>query len=126
VWCSISTLAKYLGIPAAAHLTDRYKGQSHEGEVRRVLDGLGVRYRMQSSGNHDPQILKDACAKRWGACVGLRHRHMVNVVHYADGVVKFINNCDRSLSVRQLSEREFLSQWDGWAIVLLPPWLEGR
>jgi ABC-type bacteriocin/lantibiotic exporter with double-glycine peptidase domain len=121
VWCSISTLAKYQGITAAANLTDRYKGQSHEGEVKRVLDGLGVKYKMQSSGNRDPKILKDACARRWGAAVGMGGTHMINVVHYAEGQVGIIDNCDRSLSVKKLSEQDFLRRWDGWAIVLIPP-----
>jgi hypothetical protein len=121
VWCSISTLAKYQGITAAANLTDRYKSQSHEGEVRRVLDGLGVKYKMQSTGNRDTKILKDACAKRWGAAVGLRGVHMINVVHFEGGQVKTIDNCDSKLSVRTQSEREFLAAWDGWAVVLIPP-----
>jgi hypothetical protein len=121
VWCSLETLARYQGIAAASKLTDRYKGQSHEGEVRRVLDGLGVRYRMQSIGNKNPQILKDACTKRWGACVGMRGVHMINVVHFEGGTVKTIDNCDSKLSVRTLSEKEFLSSWDGWAVVLIPP-----
>lgn len=121
VWCSLSTLAKYQGIAAACALTDRYKGQSDEGQVRRVLDSLGIRYRMQSAGRKDPRILQEACSRRWGACVGLRGQHMINVVHYAEGVVKVIDNSDRTLAIRTLSERDFLALWDGWAVVLIPP-----
>jgi hypothetical protein len=122
VWCSLATLAKYQGHPSAAQrLTERYKSQAGPGQVRSVLDGLGIRYRMQATGNKDPQLLKDACAKRWGACVGLRGAHMINVVHYAGGQVGILDNCDRTLSVRMQAEASFLAAWDGWAVVLIPP-----
>jgi ABC-type bacteriocin/lantibiotic exporter with double-glycine peptidase domain len=122
VWCSLATLAKYQGHATAAQkLTDRYKTQAGPGQVRSVLDGLGIRYQMQASGNKDPQLLRDACARRWGAAVGLRGVHMVNVLHYAGGQVGLLDNCDRTLTVRTMSEQAFLAQWDGWAVVLIPP-----
>jgi hypothetical protein len=122
VWCSLATLAKYQDHSAAAQkLTERYKSQAGPGQVRAVLDGLGIRYRMQEPGRKDAQVLRDACAKRWGVAVGLRGAHMVNVVHYAGGQVGVLDNCDRTLSVRMQAEAAFLAQWDGWAVVLIPP-----
>jgi hypothetical protein len=122
VWCSLATLAKYQGHALAAQrLTDRYQSQAGPAEVRTVLDGLGIRYRMQAPGHKDAQVLKDACGRRWGAAVGLRGTHMINVVHYAGGQVGTLDNCDRTLSVRMQAERDFLAAWDGWAVVLIPP-----
>jgi hypothetical protein len=121
VWCSIECLSKYHKIETTSHLTDKYKHATGGGEVRRVLDSLGVKYTMQSEGNRDTQMLEDACAKGWGAGVGLNGTHMVNIVHFKGDVVKVIDNSDPGLGIRTWSKDQFLNRWDGWVIVMIPP-----
>lgn len=121
VWASLEVLARYHKISELYTLTQKYKHATGGGEVRRVLNGLHIKYIMQDEGEYDTQILVDACAKGWGAGVGLHGTHMVNVVHFKDGVVKIIDNSDSSLKIRTLSMNQFLRSWDGWVVVLIPP-----
>jgi len=121
VWCSIECLARYHKIPEASHLTDDHKGKTGGGEVRQVLNRLGIKYQQQYEGNYDKKLLIDACAKGWGAGVGVNGNHMINLVHYKDGVVKVIDNSDRSLRIQTWTEQQFLQHWDGWVITLVPP-----
>lgn len=121
VWCSIECLSKYHKIEVTSHLTDKYKRATGGNEVRRVLDGLGVKYIMQAEGNKDTRILEDACSKGWGAGVGLRGTHMVNLVHFKDDTVKIIDNSDSSLKIRTWSKDQFMKAWDGWIVVMIPP-----
>jgi hypothetical protein len=121
VWCSLATLGKYHGHAGVAALAEHHKGLAGPAEVRAALGGLGVRYRMQMPGNKDPKILRDACARRWGAAVGLGGTHAVNVIHFAGGTVKLVDNSDPALADRTLTEAAFLARWDGWAVVLTPP-----
>jgi len=121
VWCSIEVLARYHKIEALYTLTQKYKHATGGGEVSRVLNRLNIKYTMQDEGERNTQILIDACEKGWGAGVGLHGTHMVNVVHFKDGVVKIIDNSDSSLSIRSMSMNQFLRAWDGWVVVLVPP-----
>jgi hypothetical protein len=120
VWCSLECLGRKHAIPATYTLTQRYKGTSGPGQAASVLQALGVKYYMQTS--NDKKFLITACANGWGACVGLNGAHMINVVHYKDGVVKVIDNQGpHALEVQEWRENYFLSRWDGWAITLVPP-----
>jgi hypothetical protein len=121
VWCSLECLSKYHKIEAGSHLTDTYKNSTDGKEVRRVLDGLSIKYTMQAEGNKDVKILEDACAKGWGASVGLSGVHMVNVVHFKGDVVKVIDNADSTLKIRTWTKDQFFKRWDGWTVILVPP-----
>lgn len=118
VWASLECLARHHNIQPAMNLTSTYTGVSDPYRTIPVLNGLGVGYIMVIPGRQRPDLLRDACAKGWGAAVGLSHRHVVTVIHYKDGVVKVIDNLDPELRVQDWSEQHFLARWDGWMIVL--------
>lgn len=44
----------------------------------------------------------------------------MNLIHYDEvkGVVKYINNSDRTLQVRTWTMAEFNRRWDGWICVI--------
>jgi hypothetical protein len=122
VWCSLECLARLHGIEKASHLTDRYKGTAGPGDVRFVLGSYGVAYQMRvGEQGKDKKFLKVCCENGWGACVGVHGSHMINVVHYRDGIVKVIDNSDPELRVQEWTEQRFLNAWDGWAVTLVPP-----
>lgn len=118
VWCSLECLARYHHVEAAMHLTDVHKGTAGSGNVKSVLDSLGVKYQQQQ--NRDTKFLEDICVKGWGAGVGLNGTHMVNVVHFKDDVVKIIDNSDSSLRIQTWTRAQFIQRFDGWVVTLIP------
>lgn len=130
VWASIETLARKHNIGRASDLTNFYGGVASEGDVNSVLQSRGFQlekhyYQSYRGMTWNTTFIPRACQHGWGACAGIGHGnicHLVNVVHYKDGVVKIIDNFGpRALEVQEWPESKFLSLWNGWAISLVPP-----
>lgn len=127
VWNTIETLARTHKIEKLYGLCKRQRGYACSGSVNQELIPLlgSSKYYHNPEGNTGNLVfVKQACANGWGCCVGLGNGsgswHAITIVHYKDGVVKFIDNVDRSLSVRTMTEDRFRSRWNGWALALDP------
>lgn len=121
VWVSLQTLALYHGIPEVNDLGEHYKTPSNPGFTRQVLRGRGARFLMHMPGVRNLAKLKEYCDNGWGAAVSVNNgSHMVTCVGYQDGKVYIIDNSDPQLSVRMLTEQQFLNTWDGWMVTLIP------
>jgi len=129
VWASLETLARYHAIPAAKRLTRDHGGPATPEDIQAALNALDVKYILVTpGGRRRTDILKEECAKGWGAGVVLvpaigpegreRGPHMITCVHYKDGMVKVIDNLDEELRIQTWTEEEFLGLWDGWMVVL--------
>jgi hypothetical protein len=119
VWCSLETLARYHKIERLYDLTKKYKHASGPGEVARVLKDRDIKFFQTEK--KDISFLEEYVKNRKLGCgVGLNGTHAVNVVHFDKDIVKIIDNSDRSLKIQTWSMKRFISQWDGWAFVLIP------
>jgi hypothetical protein len=129
VWCSAECLARKHGIESCYDLTARYKGVASPGDLDRVLQERGLvrgrhYYHSPMGAPRDRSFLVNSCANGWGCAVGVGHGnvcHVLNVIHYKDGVVKVIDNSNLSRGVQSWKEDEFLNRWNGWAYTLVPP-----
>jgi hypothetical protein len=125
-WCALETLARHHHIEAMYGFTDRHPCTCSADSLEESLLRTGVRYRIQYSGCTSQEILKFAMRRGLGAAVGLLdggaagEGHMVTLVGFSAHAVKIIDPNDADGRTRRLSLNQFLSCWDGLAVVLLP------
>lgn len=93
--------------------------------VREELDGLKVRYKLQSDTTKDTAILKEAIDGNLGCAVGLRgwpgpnDYHMVTLTDLTDKRCVFVENrgkCERYVGTREW----FDAHWSGFTVVIYP------
>ncbi len=125
-WCALETLARHHHIEAMYGFTARHPCTCSADSLEESLLRTGVRYRIQYSGCSSQEILKFAMRRGLGAAVGLLEGgsadegHMVTLVGFSAHAVKIIDPNDANGRTRRLSLEQFLSSWDGLAVVLLP------
>jgi hypothetical protein len=124
VYSSLETCARYQGIKELYDLTDLYKDPADFTDTDAILLKRGVHFeQVRAKTNLKTQVLwvKDKVADGYPVCVGIKPfpycYHMVTVIHFKDGIVKYIDP-DDELNIKTLTEDEFLKQWQGWGLIL--------
>lgn len=126
VWCSLEALARHHGIANLYDLTDKYKFATGPSYVAGVLTKRGVAFRQSySTKQADIEFIREYVTKKgYGVGIGVYNgTHMINLVHFDEekGIVKIIENGDRSLKIQTWTMAQFNSRFSGWAIALVPP-----
>jgi hypothetical protein len=121
VWCSLECCGRYAEEPKLIGLTDQpdCKSYSSPSSANRKLTQIRVRFETTTSRSDRHLILKSVVQERRG-CLFAIPGHAMTLVHYDEqkGVVKYINNSDRSLKIRTWTMQEFNRRWDGWITVI--------
>lgn len=121
VWCSLETIGRYAEEPKLIGLTDQSdcKSYASPSSAARKLKALGVRFEQTTSTSDRSLIIKSVVKERRG-CLFAIPGHAMTLVHYdeAKGIVKYINNSDRTLKIRTWTMEEFNRRWDGWVCVI--------
>jgi hypothetical protein len=117
VWCSVECLGRYANEPKLIGLTDHRdcKSYASPSSLAAKLNSLNVKYEQTTSRSDKSLLIKSVVKERRG-CLFAVPGHAMTLVHYDElkGIVKYINNSDRSLKVRTWSIKEFNQRWDGW------------
>jgi hypothetical protein len=121
VWASTELLGRYAEEPKLINLTDDPECKSYSGpaSLARKLKQLNVKFEQTVSTSDRSLILKGVVKERRGVLFSIPGHAMV-LVHYDEekGIVKYINNSDRSLAVRTWTMAEFNRRWDGWVAII--------
>lgn len=121
VWCSLECCGRYAEEPKLIGMTDLSdcKSYASPSSANRKLTQLRVRFETTTSRSDRHLILKAVVQERRG-CLFAIPGHAMTLVHYDEqkGIVKYINNSDRSLKIRTWTMQEFNDRWDGWITVV--------
>jgi len=121
VWASIECLARYAEEPKLINLTSdpECKSYSSPYSLSSKLKKLNVKFEQTTSRSDYSLIIKSIVKERRGCLFGVPGHAMV-LVHYdkEKGIIKYINNSDKSLKIRTWSIKEFEQRWDGWICVI--------
>jgi hypothetical protein len=117
VWASIECLGRYAQEPKLINLIDNKdcKGYASPSSLSNKLKKLNVKFEQTTSRSNRSLIVKSVVKERRGCLFGVPGHAMV-LVHYDEskGIVKYINNSDRTLKIRTWTLKEFNQRWDGW------------
>jgi len=117
VWASIECVGRYAEEPKLIGLTKDKECQSYASpsSLSAKLKKLNIKYEQTTSRNDRSLIIKSVVKERRG-CLFAVPGHAMTLVHYdaIKGIVKYINNSDRSLQIRTWTMKEFEQRWDGW------------
>lgn len=120
VWSSHETLARYAEIKELYDITDmrEYKSYAGPDNARRMLERFNIKYKMTTT--KDVSLLDQACRVEHRGATFDVPGHMMTLVHFSqkDGIVKYIDNSDKTLAIRTMSMKEFMRRWCGWAVVI--------
>jgi hypothetical protein len=125
VWSSIETIARHQKIEVLYDITEdsRYKGFAGPTSAAKMLDLKKVKFEQTYPGSkRDTRLLIQGCQRdKTGVAFGVPG-HMMTMVHYdeVDKVVQYIDNSDKTLTVRTWTLSEFNRRWDGWSLVIYP------
>lgn len=121
VWCSLETIGRYAEEPKLIGMTELpdCKSYSSPSSAARKLRELNVKFEQTTSRSDRSLIIKSVVKERRG-CLFAVPGHAMTLVHYDEekGVVKYINNSDRTLAIRTWTMEEFNRRWDGWICVI--------
>lgn len=121
VWCSLETLGRFANEPKLIGLTNLpdCKSYSSPSSAARKLNQIKVRFEQTTSKSDRSLIIKSIVQEKRG-CLFAIPGHAMTLVHYDEqaGIVKYINNSDKSLKIRTWSMQEFNRRWDGWICVV--------
>lgn len=121
VWCSLETCGRYAEEPKLIDMTklDDCKSYSSPNRTAAKLNQLRVKYKQTMDKSNRSLIIKSVVNERRG-CLFSVPGHAMTMVHYDEqkGIVKYINNSDRSLKIRIWTMDEFNRRWDGWVCVV--------
>jgi len=123
VWATVESLGRYGGEPKLIGLTDHpdCKSYASPASLSAKLKKLNVKFEQSTSRSDRSLILKSIVEERRG-CLFAIPGHAMTLVHYdeKEGIVKYINNSDKTLKVRTWTMKEFDQRWDGWICVVYP------
>ena len=123
VWASVECLGRYADEPKLIGLTNdsECKSYASPSSLASKLRKLGVKFQQTTSKSDKSLIVKSIVEERRG-CLFAVPGHAMTLVHYDEqrGIVKYINNSDKSLKIRTWSMNEFNQRWDGWICVVYP------
>lgn len=121
VWCSLETIGRYAKEPKLIDLTELSdcKSYSNPSSAARKLKQLNVKFEQTTSKSDRSLIIKSVVQEKRG-CLFAIPGHAMTLVHYDEqaGIVKYINNSDRTLKIRTWTMQEFNRRWDGWICVI--------
>jgi hypothetical protein len=123
VWASVECLGRYANEPKLISLTKQpdCKGYASPSSLSSKLKKLNVKFEQTTSRSDKSLIIKSVVQDRRG-CMFAIPGHAMTLIHYdeKEGVVKYINNSDKSLKTRTWTMKEFNQRWDGWICVIYP------
>ena len=123
VWASIECLGRYANEPKLIGITNHpdCKSYASPSSLASKLKKLNVKFEQTTSRSDKSLIIKSVVKDRRG-CLFAIPGHAMTLVHYdeQEGIVKYINNSDRSLKIRTWTMKEFNQRWDGWICVIYP------
>lgn len=121
VWCSLETIGRYAKEPKLLNLTELpdCKSYSNPSSAARKLKQLNVKFEQTTSKMDRSLIIKSVVKEKRG-CLFAIPGHAMTLVHYDEnaGIVKYINNSDKTLKIRTWTMQEFNRRWDGWICVI--------
>lgn len=121
VWCSLETIGRYAEEKKLIDLTELPDCKSYSGpsSAARKLKQLGVKFEQTTNKSDRSLLIRSVVKERRGCLFGIPG-HAMTLVHYDEtkGVVKYINNSDRTLAVRTWTMAEFNRRWEGWICVI--------
>lgn len=121
VWCSLETCGRFAKEKKLIGLTDLSdcKGKSDPSRTANKLKQLNVKFEQTVNKNDRSLIIKSVVKERRG-CLFAVPGHAMTLVHYDEkaGIVKYINNSDRTLQIRVWTMEQFNKNWDGWICVI--------
>lgn len=121
VWASIECLGRYAEEPKLTSMTKDKdcKGYASPSSLSSKLKKLNVKFEQTTSRSDRSLIIKSVVKERRG-CLFAVPGHAMVLVHYDEekGIIKYINNSDKSLKVRTWTMKEFNQRWDGWICVI--------
>jgi hypothetical protein len=126
-WSALETLARHHGIKSLYGLGDKYPANTRPKDLEGAVVAGGAKYRIQSRGCRDTEILRDSVRDNLGAIVGLRptysggRGHIVTLVDFGSDEVRFLDPNDTDSRVRKMDTESFLARWDGFTLVLERP-----
>lgn len=125
VFSTLETLARWAELKVLLEpepLTSRlgYRSYSSPVDAARKLNGLGVKFENEyRDRNKAIALLKKAMADGRGALMDIPG-HALVICHYDEkaGIVKVIDNSDRSLKIQTWTMSKFNKLWGGWIMVI--------
>lgn len=122
VWCSLELLGRWAEEPKLIDLTDDPECKSYSGpsSAARKLNMRKVRFEQETNKKTARMLILKAVVKERHGVLFSIPGHAMNLVHYdeAKGVVKYINNSDKTLKIRTWSMEEFEKRWEGWVCAI--------
>jgi len=106
---------------------DKYPANTRPKDLESAVVASGAKYRIQSRGCRDTEILRDSVHDNLGAIVGLRptysggRGHIVTLVDFGSDEVRYLDPNDTDSQVRTMDTKSFLARWDGFTLVLERP-----
>lgn len=123
VWASVECLGRYADEPKLIGLTDHpdCKSYASPSSLAVKLKKLDVKFE-QTTNRLDKSLIFKSVVKDRRGCLFAIPGHAMTLVHYDEvgGIVKYINNSDKSLKIRTWTLKEFNQRWDGWICVVYP------
>lgn len=117
VWASTELLGRYAEEPKLIGLTNDSECKSYANtySFSRKMKQLNVKFETTTDPRDRSLIIKSVVKERRG-CLFCIPGHAMVLVHYDEkkGIVKYINNSDRSLAIRTWTMAEFNRHFDGW------------
>jgi hypothetical protein len=126
-WSALETLARYHGIKSLYGVGDGHPANTRPKDLEQAVVASGAKYRIQSRGCRDTEVLRSSVRDDLGAIVGLRptypggRGHIVTLVDFGIEEVRFIDPNDQDGQVRTIDIESFLERWDGFTLVLERP-----
>jgi len=124
VFSSLECLARWAELKELLEppLTSRSNCKSYSGptDAAAKLSSFGVKFEnAYKDKNKAIQLLKKAMAEGRGALMDVPG-HAIVICHYDEegGIVKIIDNSDRSLKIQTWSMNKFKKLWGGWIMVI--------
>lgn len=121
VWASTECLGRYAEEPKLINMTNdsECQGYASPNSLFNKLKKMNVKFEQTTSRSDRSLIIKAVVKERRG-CLFAVPGHAMVLVHYDEekGIVKYINNSDRSLKIRTWTIKEFNQRWDGWICVI--------
>lgn len=121
VWASVECIGRYAEEPKLINLTEDSECKSYAGpsSLASKLKKLNVKFEQTTSRSDRSLIIKAVVKERRG-CLFAVPGHAMVLVHYDEehGIVKYINNSDKTLQIRTWTLKEFEQRWDGWICVI--------
>jgi len=121
VWASTECIGRYAEEPKLIGLTNdsECKSYANPTSLASKLRKLNIKFEQTTSRSDRSLLIKSVVKERRG-CLFDVPGHAMTLIHYDEvaGIVKYINNSDKSLKIRTWTMKEFNQRWAGWICVI--------